>query len=102
LAGDFDHVGLALGGEQRNPRSSPFQQRIRRDRRSVGEHPRSASSVDRLAHCSGRVIRGGEDLDDLTPLVDQVGERTAGIDADPGGSCLGLYGSSTHTSSSPR
>ena len=96
LAADLEHVLEAGGGEQRDARAAPLEERVGRDRRAVVQARGAAQRGEPGAHRGRRVVRRGADLQDTEPPADhghQVGEGAAGVDADedgPGGQEAGF------------
>ena len=88
LAGDLDHVGEALGGDQRDPGAPPLEQGVGGDRGAVGRatpagRRRRAGRRPRRRARLARVARRRRHLGDRAVGGDEVGERAAGVDPDP-------------------
>jgi hypothetical protein len=87
LAADLEHVLEARGGDQRDPRALPLEQRIGRHRGAM-THARAAAGPgarESLEHGLRRVAGRGRDLERHALAAspgDDVGERAAGVDAD--------------------
>lgn len=84
LTGDLDLVGETVGRDQRDAGAATFEQRVRRDRRAVGEH--ADTTVDR-ADCARygprRIVGRGSNLRDAPVVRHDIGERATAVNADP-------------------
>ena len=87
LAADLDHVPEALGGDQRDARAAPLEQRVGGDCRAVrerGESPPARRSIASKTPADCRPAWTAPSRSDrLADERDEVGEGPAHIDSDP-------------------
>ena len=88
LAPDLDDVAEAIRGDERGPRATAFEERVRGDRRAVREvldvGAEEAGPFQRPDHALGLVAGSGRDLGRYHAIPhdgDEIGEGAADVDA---------------------